>query len=81
MKKKSVGFIVIDTRTGEILSGLFARREPARARIEEISGRFSLHRQSPTDVQYRNGRWGRSLGVHKVELYPGETYDRETYRP
>jgi hypothetical protein len=80
-RKRSVGFIVIDTRSGEILSGLFTRREPARERIDELTSRFPTERRHPTDVEYRNGRFGRPLGIHKVELYPGETYDRETYRP
>lgn len=81
MKKKAAGFIVIDTKTGDILSGLFTKREPARARIDEISSKFPSARERESDVQYRNGRWGRPLGIHKVELYPGETYDRASYRP
>lgn len=69
-RPQSHGFIVIDTRTGEILSDLFKRRDGAREALDEIG-----------DVEYRNGLWYRSLGVHQVMLYPGDTYSSDTYRP
>ena len=77
----SHGFIIVDTRTGEILSELLKKREAARDLIAAIVAKHGRAAPAPGDVQYKSGRWYRSLGIHHVMLYPGETYTRETYRP
>jgi hypothetical protein len=77
----SHGFIVIDTRTGEILSDLSTQRRPVREALSKLVDTYGREVPQPGDVQYIGGRWYRPLGVHKVMLYPGETYSRETYRP
>ena len=82
VRPKSHGFIVVDTRTGEIVSELFKRREAARDAIAAIIAEHGRGVASqPGDVEYKGGRWYRSLGVHQVMLYPGETYVRERYKP
>lgn len=80
-RPQSRGFIVVDTRTGEILSELFKKRDAARDVIATIIAAHGRATPSSGDVEYRGGRWYRSLGVHQVMLYPGETYNRETYKP
>ena len=80
-RPKSHGFIVIATRTGEILSELYKQREGARAAVAAILAEHGRASPAPGDVQYQGGRWYRSLGVHQVMLYPGQTYDRGTYKP
>jgi hypothetical protein len=80
-RPQSHGFIVIDTRTGEVLSDLFKRRDGAREALDEILKKHGRRTPSPGDVEYRNGLWYRSLGVHQVMLYPGDTYSSDTYRP
>lgn len=80
-RPRSHGFIVIDSKTGEILSELHKRREAARDDIREILRVHGRTSPAPGDVEYRGGKWYRSLGVHQVMLYPGETYSRETYKP
>ena len=60
----SRGFIAIDCTTGEIVSIMFARREPARDVCRDMAA---------------NGR--PRIGVHQVKMYPGEVYDRATYKP
>ncbi len=80
-RPKSHGFIVVDTRTGEILSDLSKTRDGAREMIAAILVAHGRESPQPGDVQYRGGRWYRSLGVHQVMLYPGETYVRESYKP
>ena len=62
-RPQSRGFIVINIRTGEILSELSKRREPAREVARKLES-DTLH-----------------VGVHQVTLYPGQEYDRATYRP
>lgn len=80
-RPRSLGFIVIDTRTGEILSDLFKYREEAQTDIKHTIGLDGRDHPQPGDVQYRGGKWYRSLGVHQVKLYPGESYSRLTYKP
>ena len=80
-RPKSHGFIVIDTKTGEILSGLFKRRNGARESLEGILAMSGRAAPIAGDVEYRGGLWYRSMGVHQVMLYPGDTYSPETYRP
>jgi hypothetical protein len=77
----SQGFVVVDTKTGEILSSLFKRRELARAEISRLVDSRGRVSHEAGDVEYRGGRWYRPLGVHQVMLYPGEVYSRETYKP
>jgi len=59
-KKVNLGFAAIDTRTGEYLSEVFARREPARAAVKE------LLREHPD----------RSLGVHTLEAHVPASWKR-----
>ena len=80
-RPKSHGFIVVDTRTGEILSDLFKRREGARDAVAAIVAEHGRTSPAAGDVEYKGGRWYRALGVHQVMLYPGQTYDRGTYKP
>ena len=80
-RPQSRGFIVVDTRTGEILSELFKKRDGARDAIAKIVAEHGRATPLPGDVEYRTGGWYRSLGVSQVMLYPGETYNRETYKP
>ena len=80
-RPQSKGFIVINTRTGEILSDLFKRREGARDALAAILDQNASSSPQPDYVEYRGGKWYLSLGVHQVMLYPGETYSPETYRP
>jgi len=81
VRPRSHGFIVINTRTGEILSELLKKRDAARDLIAAIVAKHGRTIPAPGDVQYRDGRWFLSLGVHQVMLYPGEMYTRESYRP
>jgi len=78
---RSAGFIVIDTKTGEILSDLLTRRADARTAIDDLVRDHGVPSSKPGFVEYRNGSWYRPLGVHQVMLYPGETYSPTTYRP
>ena len=80
-RPRSHGFIVIDTRTGEILSDLFKRREGARDALAAIIAEHGRSSPLPGDREYLGGKWYRSLGIHQVMLYPGDTYSRERYRP
>jgi hypothetical protein len=80
-RPRSAGFIVIDTKTGEILSDLFTRRADARTVIDDLVHDHGASSSKPGFVEYRNGSWYRPLGVHQVMLYPGETYSPATYRP
>ena len=63
-RPQSHGFITVNTKTREILSELFKRRKPAHD--------VALASQNPE----RN----LPIGVHQVMLYPGQTYDRVTYK-
>lgn len=47
-RKVSLGFQVVDTKTGEVLSEIFARREPAR----EIAGRLYREKGLSTGVRH-----------------------------
>lgn len=80
-RPQSRGFIVINTRTGEILSDLFTKRDPARDVIDALVREKGSRSPQVGWVEYRNGFFYAPLGVHKVMLYPGETFSRETYRP
>ena len=80
-RPRSAGFIVIDTKTGEILSDLLTRRADARTAIDDLVRDHGVPSSKPGFVEYRNGSWYRPLGVHQVMLYPGETYSPTTYRP
>jgi hypothetical protein len=64
-RPRSAGFIAIDARTGEILSELSARRKPAHDAVREHVAKGGHA----------------NIGVHQVLLYPGQTYDRATYKP
>ena len=78
----SRGFIVVATRTGEILSPLFKNRAQAReALLARLAVEGTPTKMRPDDVEYQGGRWARSMGVHQVMLYPNEAYNSETYRP
>jgi hypothetical protein len=79
-RPKSHGFIVVNTRTGEILSELYKQRDGARRTLDALTQNGSREPQ-PGYVEYRNGYWYLPLGVHQVMLYPGEMYSRETYKP
>lgn len=80
-RPRSYGFIVINTRTGKILSSMFKRSEGARDAISAILSTHGTMKSQPGYVQYSDGRWYLPLGVHQVMLYPGETYSPNTYRP
>jgi hypothetical protein len=80
-RPKSHGFVVVNSRTGEIVSDLYKRREAARTALAEFAQERSSLSPQPGYVEYRKGYWYLPLGVHQVMLYPGETYSRETYRP
>lgn len=62
-RPRSHGFIAVNCKTGEILSELSKRREPARAVCREMIAKGHV-----------------SIGVHQVMLYPGQIYDRATYK-
>lgn len=59
-RPRSAGFVVLDTRTGEVLSPLYKRREKAR---EHLRAYAEKHQRSE------------GLGIHQVMLYPGEVFD------
>lgn len=81
-RPKSHGFILVDTRTGELVHpALFKRREAARDMLRGIVDAKGNLSAQPGFVEYRGGVWYRPLGVHQVMLYPGETYSPETYKP
>lgn len=80
-RPKSHGFIVVNTRTGEILSELYKRRDDARQTLDALTQKHGSREPQPGYVEYRNGYWYLPLGTHQVMLYPGETYSRETYKP
>lgn len=80
-RPKSHGFIVVNTKTGEILSELQKRREGAREKVAYLVSQFGSTAPQPGLVEYKGGLWYLPLGVHQVMLYPGETYSRETYKP
>ena len=75
------GFILIDTRTKEILSDLMPRRSGAVVVLTDLVAARGAAAAEPGYVQYRSGLWYRPLGIHHVRLYPGQDYDRATYRP
>lgn len=70
-RPRSAGFVVLDIRTGEVLSPLYKRREPAR---EEVRAYYAKH-GGPFTTDEISARGLRHLGVHQVMLYPGETFD------
>jgi hypothetical protein len=80
-RKKRIGFIIVHTRTGKILSKLFKRRDDVRADLDQILQTNARSIPQPGDVEYKGGRYYEPLGIHHVELYPDETYSPETYKP
>jgi hypothetical protein len=80
-RKKRIGFLIINTKTGKILSKLSKRREEVREELQKIVSAGARKVPLPGDVEYRGGRYYEPLGIHHVELYPGETYSSETYKP
>lgn len=70
-RPRSAGFVVVDTKTGEVISVLHKRREPAR---DEIRAYYAPH-GGPLTTEQIDTQGLRRLGVHQVMLYPGETFD------
>jgi len=80
-RPQSRGFIVIATKTGEVWSDLFKRREDARKALLEIVKDKNIRTPDRGYVPYENGLWFIPLGIHQVMLYPGQTYSSQTYKP
>jgi len=65
-----------DTRTGEVLSTLHKRRDPAR---DEVRAYYAPH-GGPLTTDQIDAKGLRRLGVHQVMLYPGEVFDPKARR-
>lgn len=77
-RPRSAGFVVLDTRSGEVLSPLFPGRHRARCAIlryysaEGVAIHNGVAQVTPAEAAARGLRL---LGIHQVKLYPGETFD------
>ena len=76
-RPRSAGFVVLDVKSGEVLSDLRATRKQAQDDIRRYCTEHgaildSQGRVSPSDIARLKLR---NLGVHQVMLYPDEQFD------